>query len=178
MLHFILGAAKSGKSAHAEHLVADMPGATVYIGTLPSGSLCGERILRHRLRRPASWHLIELRGNPETDITLLEGALDKYRNILLDGFTFYVFQLISTFDFEFTILKDKVTSLIRKFANHSGEVVVVDQPVVGIYPARLRLALRYLHLLLAQSAHTLTLIESGRAIPLGRRELSTPNRRG
>jgi adenosyl cobinamide kinase/adenosyl cobinamide phosphate guanylyltransferase len=163
VLHFIIGEAQSGKSEYAERFVSSLQGTTVYIGTLPHLSFCQDTIRRHKLRRPSSWQLIELTGNAEEDMNLISVALVDYRNVLLDGLTFYIFQLMATFDFELTKLRGQTSALVRRLANHVGEVLVVDQPVPGTLPRKTQLALCYVHFLLSRKAHSLTSIKDGSA---------------
>lgn len=57
----ILGGARSGKSAHAEALLADEPEVD-YVATShhdPADAEWAERIARHRERRPVHWHTVE-----------------------------------------------------------------------------------------------------------------------
>ena len=59
-LTFVLGGARSGKSAYAERLAAALARPVTYIATA-----CGTddefaaRIALHRARRPAHWKLVE-----------------------------------------------------------------------------------------------------------------------
>jgi adenosylcobinamide kinase/adenosylcobinamide-phosphate guanylyltransferase len=57
----VLGAARSGKSAHAQSLLAGRP-AVHYVATGPAGADDPEwqaRVARHRRNRPAGWHTVE-----------------------------------------------------------------------------------------------------------------------
>lgn len=76
----VLGGARSGKSRHAEQLLAAHPHVT-YVATGPSGTdddpEWADRVRRHRERRPAGWHTLET-----LDVA---GALDRAdRPVLVD----------------------------------------------------------------------------------------------
>ncbi len=62
MIILVLGGTRSGKSAHAEHLAAGLPGPVTYLATArvdPRDADHVARIARHRQRRPAHWETIE-----------------------------------------------------------------------------------------------------------------------
>ena len=60
-LTFVLGGARSGKSAHAERLASDSARPVTYIATarLANDEEFAARIAHHRERRPAHWQLLE-----------------------------------------------------------------------------------------------------------------------
>jgi adenosylcobinamide kinase/adenosylcobinamide-phosphate guanylyltransferase len=59
-LTFILGGARSGKSAYAERLAADSGLPVTYVATARIGDAeFAARVEQHRERRPAHWALVE-----------------------------------------------------------------------------------------------------------------------
>ncbi|NIE87556.1 bifunctional adenosylcobinamide kinase/adenosylcobinamide-phosphate guanylyltransferase, partial [Burkholderia sp. Tr-860] len=60
-LTFVLGGARSGKSAHAERLAAASGRAVTYVATarVVGDAEFDRRIAHHRARRPADWALVE-----------------------------------------------------------------------------------------------------------------------
>ncbi|WP_243789229.1 bifunctional adenosylcobinamide kinase/adenosylcobinamide-phosphate guanylyltransferase [Saccharopolyspora gloriosae] len=81
----VLGGARSGKSAHAEGLVAAEERVT-YVATSrqdPGDAEWTERIAAHVSRRPASWATVEA-GEPESLITTLRTAAAGGPTLLVD----------------------------------------------------------------------------------------------
>ncbi|MGF6600099.1 adenosylcobinamide kinase/adenosylcobinamide-phosphate guanylyltransferase [Paraburkholderia sp. GAS448] len=59
-LTFVLGGARSGKSAHAEQLASDSACPVTYIATARvADEEFAQRVAHHRERRPAHWNLLE-----------------------------------------------------------------------------------------------------------------------
>jgi adenosylcobinamide kinase / adenosylcobinamide-phosphate guanylyltransferase len=57
---FVLGGARSGKSAFAEHLAAEMGRRVVYVATATAGDEeMAERMARHKAQRDPTWRTVE-----------------------------------------------------------------------------------------------------------------------
>jgi adenosylcobinamide kinase/adenosylcobinamide-phosphate guanylyltransferase len=83
----VLGGSRSGKSAHAEALLAEAPAVT-YLATSTPGADDAEwaaRIAAHRARRPAGWTTVETTAPSE----LLRGG-----TVLVDSVTTWVAALM------------------------------------------------------------------------------------
>ena len=81
----VLGGARSGKSAFAQSLLADV-GDVCYVATGPSGDDDPEwlaRVERHRRQRPAAWHTVET-----TDLVGVLAATDA--PLLIDCVTLWL----------------------------------------------------------------------------------------
>ena len=84
----MLGGSRSGKSAHAENLLADRPDVT-YLATSPPPRDDAEwaaRVAAHRARRPASWTTVE--STDPGELLVREGA------VLVDSVTTWVAALM------------------------------------------------------------------------------------
>jgi adenosyl cobinamide kinase/adenosyl cobinamide phosphate guanylyltransferase len=163
VLHFVLGIAGSGKSQYAEQLVAGYPGSAVYCGTLPLIAYYSDTIRRHRERRPSTWGLVELVGDPMSDLKSLSTALTEHRNLLLDGLSFYLLQLTTAFDLDTSEAGLQAICLIDYAAVCEGEILIVDAPLSGLRGGDEEPMIRKIHALLARRAHRITLVDRGRA---------------
>jgi adenosylcobinamide kinase/adenosylcobinamide-phosphate guanylyltransferase len=57
---FVIGGARSGKSAYATELARNSPGTIYYVATAePSDDEMRERIMQHQIERPAEWRTLE-----------------------------------------------------------------------------------------------------------------------
>jgi adenosylcobinamide kinase/adenosylcobinamide-phosphate guanylyltransferase len=88
-LIFILGGARSGKSAYAQRLAEELGGSSVaYVATAEAGDEeMRARIATHRAERPAGWRTVE--GPRLTGIDLAAATADA-RVVLLDCITLLV----------------------------------------------------------------------------------------
>ena len=127
-----------------------------------------ETIRRHRERRPESWGRLELAGDPAADLAALGRALHSYRNVLLDGLTFYVVYLLTVFDEDLKEFYERALALIREMARSEAEVLVVDMPLPASLKDDERAALRALHTHVARHARQVSFVEGGRVTPLGK----------
>ena len=90
-LIFILGGARSGKSAFAERL-ARRGGRVLFVATAEARDQdMRHRITAHRERRPAGWDTLE---EPLDLVAALRPLLDRYDTFLLDCLTLWVSNLL------------------------------------------------------------------------------------
>jgi adenosylcobinamide kinase/adenosylcobinamide-phosphate guanylyltransferase len=86
-LTFVLGGARSGKSAHAEKLVAAMPSPWTYIATAQAyDDEMAERIALHRARRGEGWETIDA----PLDLASALRAVPEGRPVLADCLTLWL----------------------------------------------------------------------------------------
>jgi adenosylcobinamide kinase/adenosylcobinamide-phosphate guanylyltransferase len=83
----VLGGSRSGKSAHAEQLLADRADVTYLATSAPSGDDAewAARVEAHRARRPASWTTVE---------TTAPSELVRAGTVLVDSVTTWVAALM------------------------------------------------------------------------------------
>ncbi len=89
-LHLVLGGARSGKSRHAEQVVAASPGPLSYLATGQAfDDEMRERVATHRARRDGRWHTVEVPLH-------LAAALDEAgdRPVLVDCLTLWLTNLL------------------------------------------------------------------------------------
>jgi len=142
-LTFILGGARSGKSARAERLAADSGLPVTYIATAPIKHLgdaeFAERVRHHRERRPAHWSLIEAPLD-------LAGALREADRagscVLIDCLTLWLANLLFTSasaSEEIAVLPDSAREAFAQFdaalASVRSKVIVVSNEIgLGVVP--------------------------------------------
>lgn len=159
---FVLGGARSGKSAHAEALVrAAGPGPWTYIATAQAfdGEMA-QRIVRHRADRGEGWHTIE---EPQALCQALAEAGRIGAPTLVDCLTLWVTNRL----FAEADLDDDAARLVACLAAIRVPVVLVSNEVgLGIVPdnalsRRFRDAAGRLHQKVAAVAGRVDLVVAG-----------------
>jgi adenosylcobinamide kinase/adenosylcobinamide-phosphate guanylyltransferase len=130
----VLGGSRSGKSAHAESLVADVPDVTYLAtsGRVDDDAEWAARVAAHRARRPAGWTTIETTAPSD----LLRGG-----TVLVDSVTTWVAALMD----ETGVwtdepgardrLADRCDALVNAWAMTPAHVVAVSDEVgLGVVP--------------------------------------------
>ncbi|WP_061166880.1 bifunctional adenosylcobinamide kinase/adenosylcobinamide-phosphate guanylyltransferase [Caballeronia hypogeia] len=139
-LTFILGGARSGKSACAERLAAESGLPVTYLATARIGDAeFAERVRLHRERRPAHWALAEAPLD-------LAGALREADRaghcVLIDCLTLWLANLLFTSasaSEELAVLPDHAREAFARFdaalEETRGKVIVVSNEIgLGVVP--------------------------------------------
>ena len=127
-LTFLLGGARSGKSAHAEALVAAFPAPWTYLATAQAfDDEMVERIAQHRQRRAGGWETLDA---PLGLVAALEGLPDG-RPVLVDCLTLWLTNhLLGGSD-----IAAECDRLVETLGNPRGPWFVVSNEVgLGIVP--------------------------------------------
>jgi adenosylcobinamide kinase / adenosylcobinamide-phosphate guanylyltransferase len=89
---FVLGGARSGKSAFAERLAADLGAPVLYVATAtPVDAEMADRIRRHRAQRPLDWRTLEV---PRDVAAAAQAALGGARTVLVEDLTLLLSNLL------------------------------------------------------------------------------------
>jgi adenosyl cobinamide kinase/adenosyl cobinamide phosphate guanylyltransferase len=129
-LTLVLGGARSGKSRHAENLVAALPPPWTYLATAEAGDAeMRERIAAHRTRRGTQWRTVEAPRD-------LAGALVAQQTpVLVDCLTLWLSNLmLAEADIEAEVAKLEqalaaATMPLVLVANEVGSGIVPDYPL-------------------------------------------------
>jgi adenosylcobinamide kinase/adenosylcobinamide-phosphate guanylyltransferase len=135
----VTGGARSGKSRHAESVVAARPAVT-YVATAPRHPDDPEwvdRVAAHRHRRPADWTLQET-----TDLPAVLGQAQPGATVLVDCLTLWVTAIVddahawATPPAAVAAVQKATAGLIRALGHCPADVVLVTNEVgSGIVPA-------------------------------------------
>jgi len=132
---FILGGARSGKSAYAERLASDSARPVTYIATarVADPEFAG-RVVLHRARRPAHWRLVEA---PLDLAGALAAADAPDQSVLIDCLTLWLANLLCPPDggpprADFAAHVDAFDAAL---AAATGKVIVVSNEIgLGVVP--------------------------------------------
>ncbi|MYC34663.1 MAG: bifunctional adenosylcobinamide kinase/adenosylcobinamide-phosphate guanylyltransferase [Chloroflexi bacterium] len=136
-IHLVLGGIRSGKSAYAEDLAAEIangqPVIYVATGTVTDDEMA-ERIRRHRDRRPATWQTVESPLNPVGALRESGIQTGSAPVLLLDSLDGWVSNLLIEHEgMVASELEARTVGAVRRFASYVGEIdadaVVVSSEV-------------------------------------------------
>jgi len=125
----VLGGARSGKSRHAETLVAAAAAAATYIATAePGDAEMAARIAAHRARRGGSWHTVEAPLDLAPEIL---GHAEPARPILVDCLTLWLSNVLLAG----RVVEHEAETLCAALRDARGPVVLVANEVgLGLVP--------------------------------------------
>jgi adenosylcobinamide kinase / adenosylcobinamide-phosphate guanylyltransferase len=134
-LTFIVGGARSGKSAYAERLARESGLSVTYVATARIGDgEFAQRVEHHRARRPAHWALVEAPLD-------LAGALDTTAApghcVLIDCLTLWLANLLCPPDAEHPRddWAERIDAFARACERAQGTVLVVSNEIgMGVVP--------------------------------------------
>lgn len=161
MITLVLGGVRSGKSALAERLAGALGAEVTYLATgAATDPSMGDRIARHRARRPAAWRTVEVTSELPSALRRTTGP------VLLDSLGTWVAGLAD--------LAPDREALVTALLERSGPTVVVSEEVgLGVHPAtevgrRFADELGELNTCVAEVADEVLLAVAGRALRLDR----------
>ena len=155
----MLGGARSGKSRHAEALIARAPPPWIYVATAAAqDDEMRVRIAEHQARRDASWRTVEVK-------LALDEALDRggASPVLVDCLTLWLGNLILG-EHDVAAASAALLSALRRRAGLT--VLVASEVGLGIVPEhglarRFRDEAGLLHQRIAQQADHVVLVTAG-----------------
>lgn len=129
---FVIGGARSGKSAYAQRIAQGCGGKVAFIATCkPHDEEMKKRVRLHRQFRPAGWKTFE---EPQDPSSLLKQAGTRFDCIIIDCLTILVSNLMFEGAKEKEI-ENKVKKLLNVLGNVEAESVIVSNEVgLGIVP--------------------------------------------
>ncbi|RQH08434.1 bifunctional adenosylcobinamide kinase/adenosylcobinamide-phosphate guanylyltransferase [Paraburkholderia dinghuensis] len=134
-LTFIVGGARSGKSAHAERLALESGLPVTYIATARiADDEFAARVAHHRARRPAHWALVEA---PLDLAGALDSAAAAGRCVLIDCLTLWLANLLCPRDSEVPLpdWSARLDAFTAACARAQGTVLVVSNEIgMGVVP--------------------------------------------
>ncbi len=167
MKQFILGGARSGKSAFAQREAQDSGLHVIYLATAQAfDAEMTERIARHRAERPADWGLVE---EPLALATALRSHAAPDRCLLVDCLTLWLSNLLAAGDDR---LSAEINALLDTIPILPGHLLLVSNEVgQGIVPAnplarRFRDEAGWLHQTIARCCNRTTFVIAGLPLTL------------
>lgn len=167
MKEFILGGARSGKSAFAQRQAQASGLNVIYLATAQAfDAEMVERIARHRAERPEDWGLVE---EPLALAASLRSHAAPDRCLLVDCLTLWLSNLLAAGDDR---LSAEISDLLETLPTLPGHVLLVSNEVgQGIVPAnplarRFRDEAGWLHQAIARCCNRTTFVIAGLPLTL------------
>ena len=133
----VTGGVRSGKSRYAEEMAAKLGGKVTYLATAQAlDAEMGERIKKHRQRRPNDWKTIE---EPLEIITVLSGC-QKGDTVLLDCLILYLTNLFTKYEgmsiaVQEQIIDEKIVDLGETVRQSEANIIIVTNEIGwGVVP--------------------------------------------
>jgi adenosylcobinamide kinase/adenosylcobinamide-phosphate guanylyltransferase len=134
-LIFLLGGARSGKSAFAERLAATSRTVTYVATGQPLDAEMATRIARHRADRPSSWLTVEA---PLALPEALEQLAPRTETVIIDCLTLWISNVLlahPTLDDAESLGHQLATRLVSTHSTHPARWIVVSNEVgLGLVP--------------------------------------------
>ena len=179
-IHLVLGGIRSGKSAYAERVAADIagPSAVLYLATgMAVDAEMEERIQRHRERRPRNWQTLEAPLNPVGALQRQPRTMDYPPVLLLDSVDVWVSNLMLEHEGTPRLeLESRILGAARRFADYVREMdhqaVVVSSEVGHSLIATTSTGRQFQDLLgtvnqaMAEAADQVTMVVAGLPVPI------------
>ncbi len=135
MISFVLGGARSGKSAYAEQLAKNSAKEVIYIATAQAkDDEMQQRILHHRQQRPNEWKTVE---EPYALAQTLITQADSKRCLLVDCLTLWLTNILfdAQGEFQQDFFQQQKQALMACLAHLDADVIFVSNEVgQGIIP--------------------------------------------
>ena len=136
-IHLVLGGIRSGKSAYAERLAAELAGPepALYVATgVAIDAEMEARIQRHRQRRPRNWQTLEAPLNPVGALQDHSQTMEPPAILLFDSVDVWVSNLMLEHESTPRVeLEARIVGAARRFADYVRELdhhaVVVSSEV-------------------------------------------------
>jgi adenosylcobinamide kinase / adenosylcobinamide-phosphate guanylyltransferase len=128
---FVLGGARSGKSAFGQRLAAECGEPVVYVATAAAlDDEMADRIARHRAQRPPTWRTVE---TPSGIVGALPADLPDFATVLVEDLTLLLANLM-TDDAEQS--ETQAIAEVQALVSLPAHVIVISNEVgLGIVPA-------------------------------------------
>ena len=179
-IHLVLGGIRSGKSAYAERVAAEMAGCgpVLYLATgIAIDGEMEERIQRHQERRPRNWQTLEAPLNPVGALQNQSPAMDPLPVLVFDSVDVWVSNLMLEHETTPRLeLESRIVGAARRFADYIREMdhqaVVVSSEVGHSLIATTSIGRHFQDLLgtvnqaMAEAADRVTMVVAGQPVPI------------